>query len=1012
MYREHKMTVIVAIAVTMAFIMPVTAFANIRRPIENEINEITEMDGMDVSSAKDMSMFSEAKISDRSSVVEPSDETDWWPMFRHDSEHSGYSTSTAPDTANLLWTYPTGHYVSSSPVVADGKVFFGSDDKNFYCLNTNGTSNWVYTTGGQILSSPAVADGKVFFGSRDKSVYCLNTNGSFIWNYPTGAEVDSSPAVADGKVFIGSDDGKVYCLDASNGSFIWKFTTDYYVHSSPAVADGKVYFGSKDDKVYCLDTDGNKLWSYTTGDDVYSSPSVADGKVYFGSLDGNFYCLDTDGNKLWNYPTGSAVYSSPAVADGKVYFGSWSLWDDGRVYCLGTDGSLIWEYPTSEWVTSSPAVADGKVFVGSNDGKVYCLDASDSHEIWKYTTGNGVSSSPAVADGKVFVGSNDGKVYCLGPFYGHDVGISKINNPISGYAGIFIPEVAVKNHGIYDETNVLVNMQITKIDALGPEYNETVYIDIDSQETKTVTFPKWIPDDIPTFGSIDYEVAACTQLEDDERPNNDCKTATITLLYFHDVGVENITQPSLSDESLGSEWLYFHTGYSNEAIGLTSGGTYEAAMRLTPDELGDYDRWKIASVKWYHHETGVHSGNIKIYEAGTSTQPGDLITSEAYTVIGDGWKDIPLSEAVTIDAGKDIWVSVEVIHAAGEFPIGIDAGPAVAGKGDWIYYGGSWEELQPDLDYNWCIEVKVEEGSAFILPPGEYPVESIVKNYGTYTETDFNVNATIWLIKNNTIFYSDDFTVATIDSFDTVTAIFNNVTFSDDDVGDYRLEMTTELVGDEVPENDQKTLLFTIEILDTWPPVTTHEFDGVMGDNDWYKSDVVVTLTAEDTAPPGSVISGVEFTYYKIDSGGWKIYRAPFVVSDEGSHTLFYYSVDFAGNAEGTNKEDLKIDQTSPTIDLNATKAGFIKWLLVAEVCDETSGIAKVEFYVDGDFVGEVTEVPYELVYSGAGKIAMAIAYDNAGNSNVSNDVTPQSHNQSQSAAQVKATNQVIIRSF
>jgi outer membrane protein assembly factor BamB len=112
---------------------------------------------------------------------------------------------------------------------------------------------------------------------------------------------------------------------------------------------------------------------------------------------------------MWNYTTYS-YYSSPAVADGKVYVGS----ENGGVYCLNaTTGAYIWSYPTGGEVSSSPAVADGKLYVGSEDFNVYCLNATTGAYIWSYPTGDRVMSSPAVADGKVYVGSTDMKVWCL-----------------------------------------------------------------------------------------------------------------------------------------------------------------------------------------------------------------------------------------------------------------------------------------------------------------------------------------------------------------------------------------------------------------------------------------------------------------------------------------------------------------------------------------------------------------------------------------------------------------------
>jgi len=232
-----------------------------------------------------------------------------WPMFRHDPLHTGYSTSTAPDTSNVLWEYTTGGLVRSSPSVADGKIFFGSDDNKVYCLDTDGNKLWSYTTGGAVSSSPAVVDGRVYVGSDDGYVYCLETiappTGMLNWKYFIGGQIHSSPAVADGKVYI-CGSYRVYCLETiapPTGMLNWRyppFPSIGPVTSSPAVADGKVYFGTSTDpgaptpSVICLSTAGSLNWQYNTGGQVHSSPAVADGKVYIGSDDNKVYCFGSE----------------------------------------------------------------------------------------------------------------------------------------------------------------------------------------------------------------------------------------------------------------------------------------------------------------------------------------------------------------------------------------------------------------------------------------------------------------------------------------------------------------------------------------------------------------------------------------------------------------------------------------------------------------------------------------------------------------------------------------------
>ena len=183
---------------------------------------------------------------------------------------------------------------------------------------------------------------------------------------------------------------------------------------------------------------------------------------------------------------------------------------------------------------------------------------------------------------------------------------------------------------------------------------------------------------------------------------------------------------------------------------------------------------------------------------------------------------------------------------------------------------------------------------------------------------------------------------------------------------------------------------------DTVPPVTTHEFDGIIGDNDWFTSNVVVVLTAEDNS------AGVDYTMYKLDDDTeWQLYTGPILVTEDGEHTIEYYSVDKVGNKENDSDPfGFKIDQTLPTIELTWDGENS---KLVADVADEKSGVAKVEFYVNGEYIGEATDDPYEYEVTNPkrGDKAQAIVFDNEGNEAISEeiDAVPQGTSQSQSSS-------------
>jgi PKD repeat protein/outer membrane protein assembly factor BamB/pimeloyl-ACP methyl ester carboxylesterase len=344
-------------------------------------------------------------------VIVPSVSSVW--KYRSDLNNSGvYDDGGTRPEALELWKFQTGGQVYSSPVVANGFVYFGGNDNKIYALNADtGTQIWNFTTSGASWSSPAVANGVVYYGGLSK-FYALNaTNGALLWDFSSG-QVESSPAVANGVVYFGSRDYKVYALNADNGNLIWSFSTGSYVQSSPAVADGVVYIASYDGRVYALNAvTGTKIWEFDTGDPIQSSPAVVNGIVYIGSWNGKVHAINADsGSEVWNFSTLAQIDTSPAVADGVVYFGS----RDHKIYSLSAEtGTEIWTFNTGNEVISSPSFANGVVYIAAI-GRLYALNADTGIQIWNFSCGGGTTSSPAIANGLIYVGSQDTCLYAIG----------------------------------------------------------------------------------------------------------------------------------------------------------------------------------------------------------------------------------------------------------------------------------------------------------------------------------------------------------------------------------------------------------------------------------------------------------------------------------------------------------------------------------------------------------------------------------------------------------------------
>src|SRR3954447_3420174 len=282
-------------------------------------------------------------------------------------------------TGRQIWERATNGPVPATPAIADGTVYIGSYDGKFYALNAQtGALKWKFTTDGErrfeakglhgmqpknqtiadafdtFLSSPVVADGAVYFGSGDGNVYALDSaTGDLRWKFKTGDVVHASPALADGLLFFGSWDSYFYAVDAATGKERWRFHggEDPTIHnqvgfqSSPAVVNGTVYTGCRDSNLYALDAaNGKEKWRFFNDLSwVIVSPTVKDGKVIFATSDSSLFRIAeaATGKELLKKEDKAYMFSSPAVAGDVVFMGVLN----GTLEARDTKtGDLLWDF--------------------------------------------------------------------------------------------------------------------------------------------------------------------------------------------------------------------------------------------------------------------------------------------------------------------------------------------------------------------------------------------------------------------------------------------------------------------------------------------------------------------------------------------------------------------------------------------------------------------------------------------------------------------------------------------
>jgi Right handed beta helix region len=180
---------------------------------------------------------------------------------------------------------------------------------------------------------------------------------------------------------------------------------------------------------------------------------------------------------------------------------------------------------------------------------------------------------------------------------------------------------------------------------------------------------------------------------------------------------------------------------------------------------------------------------------------------------------------------------------------------------------------------------------------------------------------------------------------------------------------------------DEYPLITPVVLADTSPPITASFITGIIGDSGWYRSEVNFTLMAYDD------IAGVNSTFYRIDGTDWTKYSTTVLISEDGAHTLEYYSVDNASNSESFRKRNIWIDTEAPqplegmTLEYRLKNTNVITMPILFS--DNTSGIRELLFtpveYYRGDFYTPgTTEV--QVGFSNGSYVLAARAYDEAGN--------------------------------
>ncbi|APZ91926.1 PQQ-binding-like beta-propeller repeat protein [Fuerstiella marisgermanici] len=414
-------------------------------------------------------------------------------------------TYTSPAPPEMAWSSGEGkvyegkvlgHRVKFDdvfhPVAVDGKLYFGSTaDDQLHCMDLKtGKTEWTFFTGAPVRLAPSVANGKVYFGSDDGRVYCVDAaTGKQLWQFRAGAEDDwllargemisrwpvrTGVLVDDGVAFFGAgifphEYVYLYAVDANDGSVIWKqdnlssedagrndLSPQGYLLASKdllIVPSGRTLPAAFDRKTGKLVHKRTHSWRTTAGGIIGGTKALlADGQIYSGGPHHLLAMNQKNGDAGYGWFAGrqmvvldDAAYVATGTVVAKLNRGEYAVNSrirhdlEMKLYGLSrslrgqkdkkkvadirkqisdandaikeiADVGVAWQ---KETVADAALLATPEaVFVGGTN-KVTAYSAADGEIVWTAKV-NGKARGLAVADERLIVSTDSGSIHVFG----------------------------------------------------------------------------------------------------------------------------------------------------------------------------------------------------------------------------------------------------------------------------------------------------------------------------------------------------------------------------------------------------------------------------------------------------------------------------------------------------------------------------------------------------------------------------------------------------------------------
>lgn len=401
---------------------------------------------------------------------------DDWPMWRCDSGRTAVSPDPLPEGAPKLvweraftprvqvWDSPLNNYLMQydkafEPIVSGQTLMVGFNDSDkLIAIDTRtGKTRWTFYCDGPIRLAPVANNNKVYFGSDDGYFYCVDiASGKELWKFqaaPAGKRlignhriismwpVRGGPVIEDGRVYFSAGIWPfmgvfIYALDAETGKVIWLNDHDSIRYRAQPHKPSMAFAGVAPQGAFVVSKDkllvpGGRsipaIVDRSTGDvirydfDKYSKYLGGDFAAAIGDV---YYTRARDekrppGATLFEVSSGKRllkrnISGMPVLDDGIVYFSG----DEVAAYKSDENGKLLSTKPL--WSLKVDASGDlikaGKRLYAAGKGKISAVEIiseKEAEKTWKVGVEGNVVRLIA-ADDMLFAVTAEGYIMAFG----------------------------------------------------------------------------------------------------------------------------------------------------------------------------------------------------------------------------------------------------------------------------------------------------------------------------------------------------------------------------------------------------------------------------------------------------------------------------------------------------------------------------------------------------------------------------------------------------------------------